>query len=245
MEIDLKIVATRRPDLLEATLQSFRFVGLRDFQVSSISMNLDPAFGTVEDAEICNRLIQRYFPGALVHEPLSPSFGGAVKRLWSEAGELPIFHLEDDWIAREPLSVDFVQNAFDQGYGAVTPLAKEHSWDSRNPEALTVEIRRFFGLRVGKRATTRHSFGTSPKFILGALARRLAAKMDPDRDPEKKMYSGELDEVVQSFRSVFMTMAGKKPIIEDIGRDWRKKRGIKKQLVEGKSVWLQEDQTDQ
>jgi hypothetical protein len=62
------------------------------------------------------------FSGAEIFRPLQPSFGAAVRRLWAMEGQRPFFHLEDDWIAKEPFSVEQVEDAFKSGVGAVTPL---------------------------------------------------------------------------------------------------------------------------
>ncbi|MEX3015629.1 hypothetical protein [Gymnodinialimonas hymeniacidonis] len=244
MDIDLKIVATRRPDLLGRTLESFLTVGLREFRVASATMNLDPALGSDDDAEACRAILRSHLPEATIHDPPTPSFGGAVKRLWMEAEDRPIFHLEDDWIALAPLPLDYVQKAFEDGYGAVTPLSKEHAWTKRGYEATRIKRIRVLGVKVWKHNTGVHSFGTSPKFIKGALARRMGEVMNPDLDPEKQMGGGQIGEVVQSFRSVFVTRPRKRPIIEDIGRDWRADKGIEKQIVDGTSNWVKQQVND-
>lgn len=241
MEIDLKIVATRRPDLLERTLASFLGLGLRDFTIASVTMNLDPALGTEADAQACRDLLLGHRPDAQILEPEVPAFGGAVKRLWEGAGDRPIFHLEDDWIALEALPLREVEEGFANGYGAMTPLSREHNWDRKDKDAIRWVRRRFLGFRAGKRRTGGNHFGTSPKFILGPLAARMGALMNPDMDPEKQMGPGPMFETVNSFRSRYITTARNKPIIEDIGRDWRDTRRIEKHVVDGKSTWTNAD----
>lgn len=238
MEIDLKIVATRRPDLLARTLDSFLGDGLREFTISSVTLNLDPALGTEEDAEKCRALLLGHRPDAHILEPETPAFGGAVKRLWSGAGDRPIFHLEDDWVALEPLSRTEVVEGFVAGYGAITPLSKEHPWDRCDKDAIRSVRRRFLGIRMGRRRTGEHQFGTSPRFILGPLAQKMGAMMKPDLDPEKQMLVEPLSNFLLCFRSRYMTTAKNKPIIKDIGRDWRNERQIAKHIENGKSTWI-------
>ncbi len=240
MEIDLKIVATRRPDLLGRTLDSLIGTHLKEFTIRSAAMNLDPAFGDEADADACRTTLRQHFPDAVIHEPATASFGGAVKRLWAEAGARPIFHLEDDWVALAPFPLAYVEKAFADGYGAVTPLSEHHNWDRGSLDAIRLKRRRIMGFRFGKIRTGTHDFGTSPRFIQGPLAKRMAEMMDPDLDPEKQMEFRPLSEVVESFRSVYLTRARRQPIIEDIGREWRDARGIVKKTVNAKSIWIEE-----
>jgi hypothetical protein len=241
VEIDLKIVATRRPDLLERTLASIFGVGLSQFAIKSVAMNLDPAMGSQDDAARCRDILRAHAPEAQILEPDTPAFGGAVKRLWSGAGDRVIFHLEDDWVALEPFDVEEVTQAFAEGYGAVTPLSAHHPWDGKDVDAIRAERRKIMGLNMGWTRTGEHQFGTSPRFIAGPLARAMAEVMDPEKDPEKQMRDSPMHDIVQSFRSRYMMTKGQTPLIEDIGRDWRDARQITKHVTAGKSTWTNAD----
>lgn len=238
MDIDLRIIATRRPKLLERTLSSVVEIGLKGFNIRRISMNIDPAFGDqTADAET-GEVLKKFFPDAEIFRPLQPSFGAAVRRLWEMGGQRPFFHLEDDWIAKEPFSVEKVEDAFKSGVGAVTPLPEGLNI---SPEVIYSVRRlryRFFGIPYWAYTVTK--LGTTPKFLLPDFASSCAAVMDPRLDPEKQMRpkrNPTLAKVIASKRNKFLRASDGGPILFDIGREWRDERKIKKIVKNDVSTW--------
>src|SRR5262245_309758 len=95
--VDVCIVATRRPELLRRTLQSFSENMLRHFQVARSIINIDPAFGDEDDLAACIAVVREYLPETEVLTPEVPGFCAAVKSNWSRTGSEFVIHLEDDW----------------------------------------------------------------------------------------------------------------------------------------------------
>lgn len=85
--------------------------------------------------------------------------------------------------------------------------------------------------------------GTSPKFIQGALAHRLAQMMDPDLDPEKQMLpwiNPAFSDIIAANKCGFLDKSGTRQygVMEELGRAWREARHIEKTVIDGKSIWV-------
>ena len=93
---------------------------------------------------------------------------------------------------------------------------------------------------VGRR--TLNVFGTSPRFLEGAFARRCAGLIDPALDPEKQMRppgNPALIAYLNEYRCRFLPAKDGAALITDIGREWRDARGIEKVVEQGVSRWRQ------
>lgn len=101
MELDVTIVAGRRPDLLETTLDSFGSHLFSHFEMAKVFVNIDPFCGTDQDGDTCEAMIRETFNKVEIFRPVKPSFGGAVKRLWAKPKRNVFLHLEDDWAMTE------------------------------------------------------------------------------------------------------------------------------------------------
>ena len=71
-------------------------------------------------------------PKARISEPDTASFGQAVKSLWSQADTNLIFHLEDDWIALDPITPEMVFPLIGDKTIAVVPVSREIQWNGRD-----------------------------------------------------------------------------------------------------------------
>ena len=60
MKIDVCMVAGRRPDLIQTTLDSFNANLFRNFTVERFIVNIDPVFGSDDDQARCSS--RRIFP---------------------------------------------------------------------------------------------------------------------------------------------------------------------------------------
>lgn len=236
-EIDICLVAGRRPELLAPTLESFQRDLFAHFRVRHVFANIDPFAGTADDGEACRAMILARFPDATIRMPETASFGGAVKWLWSQAADAPVLHMEDDWVLLRPFTPDDVLPHFSETVTAVVPYSANHG-TVEGHVGVRVEKDKVLGLTWRRR--TVGLFGTSPRFISGGFARRCAELMDPDLDPEKQMrppHNPSLRSFTAPFRSWFVYGPGGGPAIEDIGREWRERSGLDKVVVDGRSEW--------
>lgn len=238
-DLQVGLVASRRPDLIEKTLASFSKNLFCNFNVNAFFANVDPIFGDqIEHSETVS-CIRQYFPNALIREPHTPSFGGAVKWVWSQFRPGLALHLEDDWELIQRITPEDVLPKFQPGYSAVSLCGNHPKWYKRRPY-----------LWVGRRRPGLLSFstmkipamGTSPKFIDGELATRLSQIMDPNLDPEKQMLpwiNPEFSKIIADNKCGFLDKAGTHQygVMIELGRAWRDAREIKKKVVNGQSTW--------
>lgn len=232
------MVATRRPDLIARTLESFSKNVFANFDVQAFRLNLDPAFGTVADETLCVDIVRQHFPKADITIPDAPGFGAAVKRLWAGAHDGLMLHLEDDWLVNEPITPATVNRLVAEGYSAVAPLSRYHPVHPGIDYICKIKKKRILGIPM--RTTVIPKLGTSPKFILGSYARAVAGMLDPALDPEKQMtnrLNPELEDFIARRKCHLLRTAAGGPLIEDIGRDWRDARKIEKVVVDGRSIW--------
>ncbi|MHA6345001.1 glycosyltransferase family 2 protein [Roseivivax sp. CAU 1761] len=238
--IGLTVVAARRPDLLRRTLDSFAERLFARVDLAWVRVNVDPIFGDAAAGEAVRALLAERFPGARVTCPESPGFGAAVKRLWTDLPDGPFLHLEDDWIANEPIDAPRALSWLDAEIKAVSLLSETHGPKGRGAFSEGLHKTKVFGITLRRTVVPR--FGLSPSFFDGAFARHCAALMDPALDPEKQMrrpYNKAMTDHVERYRCRFLKAADGGPLVTDIGRDWQAERGIVKSVAEGTSTWTQ------
>ncbi len=239
-EIGLTIVASRRPDLLGRTLESFYFNLLSFVQLREVRVNVDPIFGDKEDHLRCLELLRVFFPGAKVNQPGEASFGSAVKWLWSGISGGPFLHLEDDWMLRGPINVRQALSCLSDRTRSVCMLtSKKYAIKaSRKTFSEGIKKNKIFGVTVSR--TTLPRFNLSPSFFDGDFAQNCAALMDPNLDPEKQMrrpHNPRLTNYIEQYRCRFLKTEDGGPLVDDIGLNWRHKRGIKKLTGASRSSW--------
>ena len=162
--------------------------------------NIDPVWGSAADGDRCESLVREYYPEADIARPATPSFGQAVKSVWGKTGELPVFHMEDDWAALASITPDMVLPHLEPDVGMVALAQK-----ARGPRDADFVKRakriRVLGVAVGRKLV--NGYGTSPRFIAAGLAARYAELMNPRLDPEKQVYTDSnkrLSKLQEKFR---------------------------------------------
>lgn len=239
-QIGLSLVAGRRPDLLQRTLESFQTALFDHVDLAWVRVNLDPIFGTPEDGEAVVRLLADHFTDVELRQPERPGFCAAVKWLWGGVPDGPFFHLEDDWLAAEPIDMNRVSRSLRRRTTAVCLRSKYHG------TPLHKNYSEFWGLMAWRDAPLRRYpiFNTSPSFFDGAFARGAAALMDPELDPEKQMHPSQRLPILRyllKYRCRYYFSETRGPVIIDIGRDWRAERGIEAHVVGAAKTWTGPD----
>lgn len=243
-DIDIVLVAGRRPDLLERTLSSFSSLVFKNFNICDVFVNIDPIFGDDADHLLTINIVRKFFPNSEIFNPEMASFGSAVKSLWGKLGSRLAFHLEDDWIALEMIKPEMLTALLSDDIFALAPTSlslrppkKDHQY------VMLSEKNKVWG--PFKKKSYYYAMGTAPKFIDGELGRSISAFMDPNLDPEKQMLKGmnnSIFEILQTKRCGYILPQKKPFLIEDIGRNWREQRKIDKIVVDGKSKWVTKDE---
>jgi len=237
--LQVGIIATRRPELLERTLRSFNENLFRHFNISASYANLDPAFGDAKCHKKAIDCIRYFLPNCKIREPEKPSFGGAVKWLWGEFQPGLALHLEDDWELMCNLYPDDVYSQLRKGFSAVSLCGNNRNWLHRRNYLYINEPRQKFPF-IGK--TKKPVLGTQPKFIEGGFANQISTLIDPEKDPEKQMLPNagqKFSELLKSNRCGFLKKSGSRQygVLRELGRDWRNRNNINKILRDGVSIW--------
>ena len=83
----------------------------------------------------------------------------------------------------------------------------------------------------------------SPSFVRGDFARRWAALLNENLDPENKPIQTLilLAEFVRPYRNFIYTgKLSEKRLFGDAGREWREARSIEKKIIDGQSIWTKQ-----
>ena len=193
-EIDVTMTLMPRPALLAHTLATFRD-RLRGFRWQSCIANLDRPPGVPDEryakaAAACLLLLNRTFECVGFWESGESRFPRAVRRVWAASTAPVVFHLEDDWELLCPVELDAALASWQDGADEIT-------------------------LRAYDRWQRSTRFMLTPSLIRGDTARRLAAAMPDDENPEQWIrHIHRPPPVCQVWPS-----AGP-PIVADTGRQW-------------------------
>lgn len=215
--IDLTIVATRRPELLARTLASFQENLFSRVPIRRAFLNVDPIWGSAEDGDEVARIAGRYVSDLVVRRPDQASYGTAVKWLWDQPQADWFLHLEDDWLLVQP--IDPVR------------LARL----TRDPLLAQINLSHW---RWNLRRRVPAGYSVGPTFRQTAIAKKMSALLDPERDPEKQIkVNPALAGYAKGLHYRYYAGFFSPPNIQDLGREWRETRGITKTVVDGTSVW--------
>ena len=236
-EIDVTLVAGRRPELLRRTLASFQEMYFGNFHIGNAFVNIDPWGGNAEDADTCKDIVLEHFPSADVIQPDKASYGQAVKTLWSMIRSPYALHLEDDWLALEAIHPERIFPLFSSRTRMVSFMAREKNWNGRTKWSVVRRRIPYTPIKI------RHPrFSVSPCFVDGPFAHGYAKLIDPELDPEKQSlgrHNPPLVKYVSRFRCAYLISdrKGEIHVIRDIGREWRMIQGIEKTIHMGRSIW--------
>ena len=242
MDYDVTLIAGQREALLARTLQSFGKDVFPNFPIRRVIANIDRFMGDESEGDRCAEMILHHFPDATIFRPETPGFAAAVVRTWAATTAPRVLHLEDDWIALEPITAGQVETLFEGNVAAVTFLNANK------------KTRRLRHQTVGRLLTQAdgtvvkidvNAFSTSPGVFDGDFLREAARRMQPGLDPEKQFFletNPHLEEHALPRRCMFMRGSAQFALIEDIGRQAREEAGLVKRYRDGASVWRQKSE---
>ena len=111
IKLDLVLVATLRPEILEITLNSFYHKLLKNFDVRLI-VNIDPIGDKRYVQQDIINVCKKYFPNIIFRTPNSASFSKAVQWGWQQVKSEIFFHLEDDWCLKKNVDAKLINKCF-------------------------------------------------------------------------------------------------------------------------------------
>ena len=240
-EYDLTILAGARPDLLKRTLSSFQRHVFGNNPPKNVYANIDPwGFGNItSDVSLCKSMIKDYFPDSIINVTKEPNFAKAVKFLWALPSSRQFLHLEDDWIAERNIFELRPEKHLKRNTTQVQLLRPPRE------QILFTKKRyrpRFNYKRIYIPDLSFPNFATSPSFLVSSFARDVADLIDIQLHPEKQMHNGlniELEQYLRDFSTVSLHSWHTSQSIIDIGREWQSNNGIMMNVIEGKLVYTQ------
>jgi len=241
--MDLVMICGRRPSLLAQTLDSFGAKVFGHFTFANVIANIDPFMGDDADGDACADLLRAAFPpertALHIFRPETPGFAAAVQRAWRATSSDFVFHLEDDWTAREDITpqpfFDLMAPPDVQAVTLVCATKHTRGLPQQTYRRITRSPRGYI-----LKDELINAFSTSPGMFKGPFLRAAAELLNPAFDPEKQFYKGlnpALEELALPYRCMFLRGASQREAIDDIGRDYRDQLGLKKALVDGQAVW--------
>ena len=241
LDYDVTLIAGHREALLAETLASFTKDVFPNFRLRRLIANIDRFMGDDSEGDRCEALIRKHFPEALIFRPETPDFAAAVARTWAATTAPRVLHMEDDWVALEPITPDRIEPLFEPDVGAVTFMCvNKHTRGLLHQTARRV-------VKKGRKIvedTLVNAFSTSPGVFEGDFLREAARRMQPGLDPEKQFYrqtNRVLEEHALPKRCMFLRGSTKRELIADIGRQARADVGLVKLYENGASVWRKAD----
>lgn len=226
------MTATRRPEVIEKTLRSFKTNLFRNVP-AEIIVNVDPV--GPEKAENVLRAIEKYFSVKASNLPETAHFGKAFQWVWTQAESNFCFWLEDDWELKRPLSfpdmIEIMSEIPDLASLRLNwkPTGRDtmKNWKFHFPWTQTTKSGFFECPEEIRQAV---GFCGHPSLLRGEFVQRCAPLIDNALNPEKQFHAGNGKLVRESLRWRYGVYGGRNqpPSVQDIGREWMVEQGYRK-----------------
>lgn len=238
--IEVLMTATRRPEIIERTLKSFRQNMFVNMPVSVI-VNIDPV-GPGSNESVINT-IKRWCDLKAVITPAQAHFGRAFKRVWSLAENRFCLWLEDDWELKRHISLADMMDTLSLNPGLATlrlPWVRTErtymkNWRYKFPYTMMKGRAIFKCPEENKREV---GFCGHPSLLNGQFVKQCALLINPELNPEKQfhMKGGPLMDAVDLWDYGVYAEPNQPAAVEDIGRKWMVQNNLRKA---GNKAWFQ------
>lgn len=232
--VDITMTATRRPDILRTTLDSFlklMFFPVRD-QVRLI-INIDPAGLPVSSFDILD-VAREFFPLGNIACRLTaePGFGSAFCWTWSQVSAPWVFHLEDDWELLQPVDLSAMIALMEEEPDLAVlrlPYKLTGPETSKSWNVFFPWNGRYFECPQDR--ATAAGFSGHPSLIRNDFVKRTLKYLNPNHNPEKQFHARipDLQKIILEYRYGVWAQRNAPPTVRDIGRDWMVQNGFLKE----------------
>lgn len=214
--LDIVVIATLRPALLELTLHSFYKHFLPNFKTTRLILNVDPiGEPNVQQRDLLT-IANRYADAVVSRTPDTPSFAKAVEWGWSQVSTPLFLHLEDDWLLTRPIRWDAISERFTNK----PSLASLRFNLTRNPDG---------------NPPTHQGLSLNPCLWRTDFIRRILPHFDCSRDPEKQFRSsdGPAYPILSQWQFEYYGKPRERAYVIDTGKKWRRAHRLQKQATSG------------
>lgn len=212
MKLEFTTTAMRRPAIIAQTYESFAR-NLRGLSLKNCTLflNIDPDPVTdPSDADLVEQIARETFGEVRVFTPAEANFAGAIKRLWAQPTGVYFFHLEDDWTLNKSASVETLAALLDA-----------------DPELSSVNLRPY------RTSANFSRICLAPGLFRTAHARVMADRMTLDANPEEQLRpttkANPHGDRHAGFKGRQFPDKPNDILLTDIGRNWMKTAGVKKE----------------
>lgn len=234
MKIDITTTATLRPQLLDRTYDSFKKRMFKDKHEYRAIINIDPIGDKCSYKEVYN-VAKKYFTDVVYNVPEKPSFPKAWIWCWKQVQADYVFHLEEDWLLRRDVDIDHM----------IGILKANPKIAALRMAKMDIRSLHFFSSRYVKKKgyllamNRKKSFGGNPQLVRGDFVKATRDLMIEDRNPEKQFRAGTpaVFAVVDRWDYAVYGKLGDRMLVEDIGRNWRKRNRFEKEGGAGFLKW--------
>lgn len=226
--IEIMMTATKRPQVIERTLKTFKANLFRNIS-TEIIVNIDPV-GPGKTKDTLD-VVEEYFRIKSVNLPGVPHFGRAFKWVWSQAEAEMCFWLEDDWELILPVDLLRMVRLMKENCDLAIlrlPWKAVGTGYSKNWKWFFPWNGKFFECPEDVRREV--GFCGHPSLIRGEYVRNIVPFLEPEKNPEKQFHHGhpELLKEIERWRYGVFGRPGQGPAIRDIGREWMVENGYRK-----------------
>lgn len=208
IKIDVTVIATLRPDVLEKTLSSLVEM-CPDISAAQMVLNIDCV--PVDSPDMFGNIYlmaDKYMSVKCMRASWQPSFSRAVISAWQMTTAKYVFHLEDDWEFIKPIDLPECMRMIESGEA-------DYIRFSNRKKPIPAEVNKIALL---------------PGLWKGETVRGLAKHMSAGHDPEKQLRHG-FNEGIDSLlpKKIYdYSLAAGGVVCQDIGREWRLSSGLEK-----------------
>ena len=216
IKMDVVIIATLRPEILEITLSSFSKKLLHNYEVRAI-VNVDSVGDANCSAEDVLNVCSRYFKNVVSRTPASASFSSAVEWCWSQVNSEIFLHLEDDWCLKKK----------------VYPARIEKAFENKDVVSLRLNLKNNKEHLTDGSSVYATGLGLNPSFFRLSYIKKLLRDFDLSKDPEKQFSCNvqklSKEKLPPSY-PIFLIYGepNESSYVIDTGKKWRKRIGLSK-----------------
>lgn len=238
-------MATRRPELLQRTLEAFHKYIAKGTPCRAI-INIDPIGHDIPSEDVFE-LCQEYFDEVAGRLPNEPQMNDARKWLWEHCDSKYIFMLEEDWEFLRDYDLQRVIALMDAepslgGLGFTwqnTTLVHTNTpYGGANKY-----IAQWNGKYYKWRSQDRRAFGmtTMPGLLRGDLVRTIAPMFLTTTNVAMQLHGRRNKRVLEEILKYEYGLCGapyEGPMFRDIGKEWMRQHGWKKDRNYAMTGWV-------
>jgi hypothetical protein len=230
--LEITTTATRRPDVLDRTLKSFKENMLHDYP-ARIIINIDPVGYNclgVDIVDVCSK----YFKEVKYRLADKPNFTEAFLWVWKQVTGNFVFHLEDDWELLDNVDLSVMITCLEINKNLALLRLPAFRSDKHNMKCWNKFLDwngQYFEVQEADRR--RIGFAGHPSLIKREWIQKILPHMTTDKNPEKQLQfpehnSASMLREILKWRYGVWAFPERPALIKDIGREWIAKHGWQK-----------------